>query len=147
MTKFDKQYLELCKRILTEGVEVENRTGINTLKIPSHTFTFNLEDEFPILESKQTAFKTAIIEMLWIWQMQSNDVRELTKRGVHIWDEWMVDEDGIYRTYDNKTKKLIGEKEFGKDWIYHAEQISQYRRDKKKCNSFSRSGKAPVYIV
>ena len=103
MTKFDKQYLELCKRILTEGVEVENRTGINTLKIPSHTFTFNLEDEFPILESKQTAFKTAIIEMLWIWQMQSNDVRELTKRGVHIWDEWMIDADGIYRIYEPNT--------------------------------------------
>ena len=34
MTKWDKDYLELCKRILKEGEEVENRTGINTIKIP-----------------------------------------------------------------------------------------------------------------
>ena len=101
MTKFDKDYLELCKNIITEGVEVKNRTGINTLKIPSYNFEFDLEKEFPILQSKQTYYKNAIIEMLWIWQMQSNDVRLLHDRGVHIWDEWMIDDDGIYRIYDN----------------------------------------------
>ena len=105
MTKFDKDYLELAKEILEHGVEVENRTGINTLKIPSWNFEFDLEKEFPILETKQTFYKNAIIEMLWIWQMQSNDVRELHKRGVHIWDEWMVDEDGIYRIYDNSNQE------------------------------------------
>ena len=101
MTKFDKDYLELCKKILNEGYEVRNRTGINTIKVPSHNFEFDLEKEFPILQSKQTFYKNAIIEMLWIWQMQSNDVRLLHDRGVHIWDEWMVDKDGIYRIYDN----------------------------------------------
>ena len=68
MTKFDKEYLELCKKILDEGVEVKNRTGINTLKIPSYNFEFDINKEFPILQSKQTAFKSAIIEMLWIWE-------------------------------------------------------------------------------
>ena len=53
MTKFDKEYLELVKRILTEGVEVENRTGINTLKVPSYTFEFDLSHEFPVLETKE----------------------------------------------------------------------------------------------
>lgn len=100
MTNFDKQYLELVKKILKEGIEVENRTGINTIKIPSHSFEFDLGKEFPVLETKQTFYKSAIIEMLWIWQMQSNDVRDLHDRGVHIWDEWMVDEDGIYRIYE-----------------------------------------------
>lgn len=100
MTNFDKQYLELVKKILKEGEEVENRTGINTIKVPSHSFVFDLSKEFPILETKQTYFKNAIIEMLWIWQMQSNDVKDLHDRGVHIWDEWMVDEDGIYRIYE-----------------------------------------------
>ncbi len=102
MTKFDKEYLELCKKILDEGVEVKNRTGINTLKIPSYNFEFDINKEFPILQSKQTAFKSAIIEMLWIWQMQSNDVSLLHDRGVHIWDKWMVDDDGIYRIYANE---------------------------------------------
>lgn len=100
MTNFDKEYLELVKKILKEGVEVENRTGINTIKISKHIFEFDLAKEFPILQTKDTAWKSAIIEMLWIWQMQSNDVRDLHKRGVHIWDEWMVDEDGIYRIYE-----------------------------------------------
>lgn len=100
MTNFDKDYLELVKKILSEGVEVENRTGINTIKIPEHSFRFDLSKEFPILETKQTFYKHAIIEMLWIWQMQSNDVRDLHERGVHIWDDWMIDEDGIYRIYE-----------------------------------------------
>ena len=111
MTKFDKDYLELCKVILNKGVEVENRTGINTLKIPSWNFEFDLNEEYPILQSKQTFFKNAIIEMLWIWQMQSNDIRELQKRGVHIWDKWMVDEDGIYRIYDNTNSEYDPDKE------------------------------------
>ncbi len=105
MTKFDKDYLELCKRILTTGVEVKNRTGINTIKVPYHNFEFNLNDEFPILQSKQTFYKKAVLEMLWIWQMQSNDVRDLHERDVHIWDEWMIDSDGIYRIYEPVTKE------------------------------------------
>ena len=40
MSKWDVDYINLCKRILDEGVEVENRTGINTIKIPSHHFVF-----------------------------------------------------------------------------------------------------------
>ena len=43
--------------------------------------------------------------------MQSNDVRELHKRGVHIWDEWMVDADGIYRIYEPITDNFDKDKE------------------------------------
>ena len=100
MTEWDKEYLKLCRKILNEGVEVENRTGINTIKIPSYELNFDLQKEFPILTSKQLFTRQAVTEMLWIWQMGSNDVRELQKRGVHIWDEWMVDPDGIYRIYE-----------------------------------------------
>ena len=94
MAKFDKEYLKLCKKILEEGVEVENRTGINTIKIPGYFFEFDLQDEFPILTTKQLFFKNAITELLWIYQAQSNDVRWLQERGNHIWDEWEVKEDG-----------------------------------------------------
>jgi len=120
MTKWDKDYLELCKIILAEGVEVENRTGINTIKVPSHHFHFDLSDEFPILQTKQLFFKNAITEILWIYQAQSNDVRWLHERNNHVWDEWMVDSDGIYRTYQNGNgeKILKSEKEFGKDFAY-----------------------------
>ena len=49
MTDWDKEYLKLCRKILNEGVEVENRTGINTIKIPSYELNFDLSKEFPIL--------------------------------------------------------------------------------------------------
>lgn len=100
LTKFDEDYNELCEKILNEGVEVENRTGINTIKIPSYELSFDLSKEFPILTTKQLFYRQAVIEILWIWQMKSNDVRELQKRGVHIWDKWMIDDDGIYRIYE-----------------------------------------------
>lgn len=100
MTEWDKEYIKLCKKILKEGVEVENRTGINTIKIPSYELNFDLSKEFPILQTKQLFSRQAITEMLWIWQMGSNKVKDLQDRGVHIWDEWMVDEDGIYRIYE-----------------------------------------------
>ena len=99
MAKWDKEYLKLCRKILTEGVEVENRTGINTIKIPGYNFMFDLSEEFPFLTTKQLYYKAAIKELMWIYQVQSNDVRWLQERNVHIWDEWEVDEDGIYRIY------------------------------------------------
>ena len=89
MTEFDKEYLKLLKEILQRGEEVENRTGVNTIKIDKYAFKFDLAKEFPILMTKQLFSRQAITEMLWIWQMASNDVRELHKRNVHIWDEWI----------------------------------------------------------
>lgn len=53
MTGFDKEYLKLLKRILQEGQEVENRTGVNTIKIQDYHFRFDLSKEFPILETKK----------------------------------------------------------------------------------------------
>ena len=100
MTYFDEEYIKLLKRILKEGEEVENRTGINTIRLPEHYFKFDLRKEYPILSTKQTFHEKAILEMLWIWQVCSNDVSWLQDRGVKIWDEWMIDDDGIYRIYE-----------------------------------------------
>lgn len=74
MSKWDKKYLELCKEILENGTEVENRTGINTIKLPYKSFELDLQEEFPILTTKKVGYKWAILEMLWIYQVQSNDV-------------------------------------------------------------------------
>lgn len=101
MTKWDKEYIKLCKTILETGTEVENRTGINTIKIPSYTLEFDLSQEFPVLTTKQLYFRQAILEMLWIYQAQSNDVRWLQERNVHIWDEWEIDEDGKWTANQN----------------------------------------------
>ncbi len=124
MSKFDVDYINLCKKILTEGVEVENRTGTNTIKIPSHHFHFDLSEEFPVLTTKQLYFKSAIIEMLWIYQQQSNDVRWLQERGVKIWDEWEIAEDGYWRATqmlpneEGVLEKTEVEKYFGEEWAH-----------------------------
>ena len=60
---------------------------------------FDLSKEFPILTTKFVAFKTAVKELLWIWQKQSNDVKELQAMGVHVWDEWMREDGTIGKAY------------------------------------------------
>lgn len=105
MSKWDDIYCGLCKKILNEGTQVENRTGIDTIKIPSFHFQLNVGEEFPILTTKQLFIRQAVLEMLWIYQAQSNDVRWLQERNVAIWDKWEINEDGDW--LDDKTGKVI----------------------------------------
>lgn len=124
MLKWDNEYDNLCKTILKEGVEVENRTAVNTVKIPSYTFSLDVEKEFPILTTKKMFSRQAILEIMWIYLVQSNDVRWLKDRNVHIWDEWEINEDG-YWIADQKFKREDGEfeilkvgKNYGKEWAH-----------------------------
>ena len=116
MTKFDDQYIDLCKRILKSGQKIQNyksgtkgnsavpvhdaQNGVKTIRLPHQILQFDLEEEFPILISKKVAFKTATLEMFWIYQVQSNQVSWLKKRGIKIWNEWEVPEDGVYMGRD-----------------------------------------------
>lgn len=124
MSKWDKEYIKLCKKILKEGTRVENRTGIDSIKIPAYTLEFDLSKEFPALTTKQLFFRQAIVEMLWIYQVQSNDVRWLQDRNVHIWDEWEIQEDGKWyatQMLPDKDGKLVKQevvKDFGKEWAH-----------------------------
>ena len=124
MSKWDRDYIKLCKKILKEGKEVENRTGINTIKIPGYEFEFDLSKEFPVLTTKQLFFKNAITEMLWIYQAKSNDVRWLQERGNHIWDEWECDDNGDWHATQmlpDENGKLVKQevvKHFGKEYAH-----------------------------
>ena len=124
MSNWDKKYLNLCRKILKEGTEVQNITGINSIKVPSYHFHFDLEEEFPILTTKQLFLRQAVPEMLWIYQAKSNDVRWLKDRDVHIWDEWEIDEEGVWKATQNvlgkdgKLKQKEIEKDFGKKWAH-----------------------------
>lgn len=136
MSTWDVEYIGLCKKILNEGFEVENRTGVNTIKIPSHHFHLDVGEEFPVLTTKQLFFKAAILEMLWIYQVQSNDVRWLQERNVKIWNEWEIGEDGIWRANQklpDANGKLVDtkvEKNFGTEWAHTIGTAYGYITDK-----------------
>lgn len=106
LTKYDYYYLSIANKILSEGEMRDNRTGIRAISLPHICITIDLEEDgFPILASKFVGFKTAIKELLWIWQMQSNDVRKLQDMNVHIWDEWMLEDGTIGKAYGYQLAK------------------------------------------
>ena len=70
---------------------------------PAHTVKkfgivnrYNLQEEFPILTMRRTAFKSCIDELLWIWQKKSNNIHDLNS---HIWDSWADENGSIGKAY------------------------------------------------
>lgn len=106
MSQADKQYLQIVKDILDHGYYANNRTGVPAYKLPQQVMRFDLEKEFPILTTKFVAFKTAVKELLWIWQLQSNDVHKLQDMGVKVWNEWMQPDGTIGKAYGYQIAKF-----------------------------------------
>ena len=99
MSYADQVYIQTCKRILTEGVRDdelpvrphwEDGTPAHTIKLFGVVNRYDLQKEFPLMTLRRTYWKSAIDELLWIWQKKSNRVSEL---GSHVWDAW-ADENG-----------------------------------------------------
>ncbi len=124
MSRFDDIYCGLLREITENGREVENRTGVNSIKIPSFHFHLDLGEEFPILTTKQVFIRQAVLEMLWFYQAQSNDVRWLQERNVHVWDEWEIDEKGYWNATQmipdesGRLQKTEVHKYFGPEWAH-----------------------------
>ena len=87
-----RQYHELLKYVLENGIEKSDRTGVGTLSTFGYQTRFNLNDGFPLVTTKKLHLKSVIYELLWFLNGDSN-IKFLNENGVSIWDEW-ADENG-----------------------------------------------------
>jgi thymidylate synthase len=105
MSYADERFIENCRKILKEGFwdteldvrpKWEDGTPAHTVKAFGIVNRYDLAKEFPILTLRRTYLKSAVDEILWIWQKKSNNIHQLNS---HIWDEWADADGSIGKAY------------------------------------------------
>ncbi|MCI1722094.1 MAG: thymidylate synthase [Lachnospiraceae bacterium] len=105
MSYADRVFIDMCRDILengtsTEGEKVrphwEDGSSAYTIKKFGVVNRYDLRKEFPALTLRPTALKSAMDEVLWIWQRKSNNIHDLKP---HIWDEWADENGSIGKAY------------------------------------------------
>lgn len=105
MSYADKVFANMCRDILDNGISSEGQEVRPRWEDgqPAHTIKkfgvvnrYDLSKEFPILTSRPVAFKSAIDEILWIWQKKSNNTKDLNSK---IWDAWADENGSIGKAY------------------------------------------------
>ena len=111
MSKVDQEFQKLCKKIVNEGKEYENKNrGVKRLQIPSYTFRHDFNDGFPAITNKKLYWKGIVGELIWFLR-GDNDVKYLNKNGIKIWNKdafnWHKKHGGVL-TFEDFEKKGIG---------------------------------------
>jgi len=105
MSMADEIFIQNCKDILENGVwdtdrpvrpRWEDGASAHTIKKFCIVNRYDLKKEFPILTLRRTFLKSAVDELLWIWQAKSNNVKELRTR---VWDQWADEKGSIGKAY------------------------------------------------
>ena len=105
MSRADKLFKNMCRDILENGYSSEGQkvravwpdgTPAHTIKKFGVVNRYDLQEEFPALTLRPTAIKSAVDEMLWIWQKKSNNIKDLKSS---IWDEWADENGSIGKAY------------------------------------------------
>ena len=122
MSRADQLFITMCKDIIEHGTDTkgelvrpkwEDGSSAYTIKKFGVVNRYDLREEFPAITLRKTALKSAMDEILWIYQKKSNNIHDLKS---HIWDAW-ADEDGSIGTAYGY---VIGEK-----FSYKGEMIDQ----------------------
>ena len=105
MSRADEIFIQNCKDILENGVwdmdravrpKWEDGTSAHTVKKFGIVNRYDLSKEFPILTIRRIYWKSAVDELLWIWQKKSNNVHDLHS---HVWDAWADETGSIGKAY------------------------------------------------
>lgn len=133
MTHYEDQYLDLMRRIWTEGTVQQDRTGVGTRSLFGATMRFSLADQaIPLLTTKRIFWKTAAREMLWFLSGDTN-IRSLLMQKVRIWTDWPLQryrrETGEPITQDAFEQRIVDDIDFAKKWgdlgpVYGAQWVN-----------------------
>ena len=87
-----KQYHDLIKHVLENGIIKQDRTGTGTKSVFGYQMRFDLSEGFPMVTTKKLHLKSIVYELLWFLKGDTN-IKYLQENGVRIWNEW-ADENG-----------------------------------------------------
>lgn len=105
MSKADKLFVHMCSEIIDNGTndykanvrpKWEDGTPAHTIRKFGVVNRYDLREEFPALTLRRTAIKSAVDEVLWIYQRKSNNINDLNS---HIWDQWADKKGSIGKAY------------------------------------------------
>lgn len=104
-----KQYLDLCRHVMTSGTSKMDRTKTGTKSIFGYQMRFDLEEGFPLLTTKKVYLRAIIHELLWIISGNTN-IKYLVDNDVRIWNEWPYETFKKHEDYQNETMAEFVEK-------------------------------------
>ena len=99
-----KQYLEMMKYVLENGIDKWDRTGTGTRSVFGYQTRYNLNDGFPLVTTKKCHLRSIIHELLWFLQGDTN-IKYLKDNNVSIWDEWADENGNLGPVYGKQWRK------------------------------------------
>ncbi|PKK87098.1 MAG: thymidylate synthase, partial [Tenericutes bacterium HGW-Tenericutes-8] len=97
-----KQYLDLCRHVMTHGTEKMDRTKTGTKSVFGYQMRFDLNEGFPLLTTKKVFLKAIIHELLWFISGDTN-IKYLVDNDVRIWNEWPYEAFKKHKDYQGET--------------------------------------------